>query len=154
MRKSILLAQMCFSNKEMLHYLSRRIHGLKSGKTLKEFRGHGSFVNEVVFSPDGHNIIRYYCARIILNRKQLFPFFLISGPSFILQCLVGWNCENLELEDYRMHRNLQIVGSRRSHSEQRTYPSTKSRTFCRVQSFQYRSNHEHARTNSAILLQR
>ncbi|OAD60876.1 WD40 repeat-containing protein SMU1 [Eufriesea mexicana] len=34
-----------------------RIHGLKSGKTLKEFRGHASFVNEVVFVPDGHNII-------------------------------------------------------------------------------------------------
>lgn len=35
-----------------------RIHGLKSGKTLKEFRGHNSFVNEVVFSGDGHNILR------------------------------------------------------------------------------------------------
>ncbi|KAG7190389.1 hypothetical protein KM043_006497 [Ampulex compressa] len=34
-----------------------RIHGLKSGKTLKEFRGHASFVNEVVFAPDGHNTI-------------------------------------------------------------------------------------------------
>lgn len=37
---------------------SCRIHGLKSGKTLKEFRGHNSFVNEVVFSGDGHNILR------------------------------------------------------------------------------------------------
>ena len=30
-----------------------RIHGLKSGKTLKEFRGHSLFVNHA----DTHNII-------------------------------------------------------------------------------------------------
>lgn len=34
-----------------------RIHGLKSGKTLKEFRGHKSFVNDAVFSADGHNVL-------------------------------------------------------------------------------------------------
>ena len=34
-----------------------RIHGLKSGKLLKEFRGHTSFVNEVIYSYDGHHII-------------------------------------------------------------------------------------------------
>ena len=34
-----------------------RIHGLKSGKQLKEFKGHVSFVNEAVFSADGHMII-------------------------------------------------------------------------------------------------
>ena len=33
------------------------MHGLKSGKTLKEFRGHISFVNDVAFTVDGHNII-------------------------------------------------------------------------------------------------
>ena len=36
-----------------------RANGLKSGKTLKEFRGHTSYVNSVMFSPDGHNVIRY-----------------------------------------------------------------------------------------------
>ena len=42
-----------------LDFVVFRIHGLKSGKTLKEFRGHTSFVNDSVFTHDGHNIVRY-----------------------------------------------------------------------------------------------
>ncbi|KAJ3092451.1 Serine/threonine-protein kinase smu1 [Quaeritorhiza haematococci] len=34
-----------------------RLHGLKSGKTIKEFRGHTSFVNDAVFSIDGTRVI-------------------------------------------------------------------------------------------------
>lgn len=34
-----------------------RIHGLKSGKLLKEFIGHSSFVNDAQFSNDSHHII-------------------------------------------------------------------------------------------------
>lgn len=34
-----------------------RLHGLKSGKMLKEFKGHTSFVNECAFTVDGHSII-------------------------------------------------------------------------------------------------
>ena len=39
------------------NHLSFRIHGLKSGKTLKEFRGHTSFVNYAMWSSDAHHII-------------------------------------------------------------------------------------------------
>ncbi|CAG8675094.1 43942_t:CDS:10 [Gigaspora margarita] len=34
-----------------------RLHGLKSGKTLKEFRGHSSFVNNAIFSYDMSRVI-------------------------------------------------------------------------------------------------
>lgn len=34
-----------------------RIHGMKSGKTIKELRGHASFVNSAIFSSDGHHAI-------------------------------------------------------------------------------------------------
>lgn len=34
-----------------------RIHGLKSGKLLKEFRGHTSFVNNAIFTSDGSRVI-------------------------------------------------------------------------------------------------
>lgn len=34
-----------------------RIHGMKSGKSLKEFRGHTSYVNDVHFMSDGHHVV-------------------------------------------------------------------------------------------------
>eukprot|EP00933_Yihiella_yeosuensis_P041190 TRINITY_DN35611_c0_g1_i1.p1 TRINITY_DN35611_c0_g1~~TRINITY_DN35611_c0_g1_i1.p1 ORF type:complete len:530 (+),score=112.53 TRINITY_DN35611_c0_g1_i1:132-1721(+) len=36
---------------------SARVHGIKSGKTLKEFRGHTSYVNSAVFNRDNNKII-------------------------------------------------------------------------------------------------
>lgn len=33
-----------------------RVHGLKSGKTLKELRGHTSYLNAITYSPDGSRI--------------------------------------------------------------------------------------------------
>ena len=37
--------------------IGNRIHGIKSGKTLKEFRGHSSFVNDCSFSSDGSQVL-------------------------------------------------------------------------------------------------
>lgn len=34
-----------------------RINGLKSGKTLKEFRGHSSFVNMAIYLPDSPQVL-------------------------------------------------------------------------------------------------
>ncbi|ORX60336.1 WD40 repeat-like protein [Hesseltinella vesiculosa] len=56
------ISSMCF-NKDGTQVLSGgfdhiiRLHGLKSGKILKEFRGHTSFVNTALYSQDGSRII-------------------------------------------------------------------------------------------------
>ena len=33
-----------------------RVHGLKSGRLLKEFRGHTSYVNAAIYSADGAQV--------------------------------------------------------------------------------------------------
>lgn len=98
---------------------SCRIHGLKSGKTLKEFRGHNSFVNEVVFSGDGHNILRlvfctayketdrsqkklgeiysvYFChwwieASLLLHIKPIFFYIYIKPIFFYIYIKSIWH---------------------------------------------------------------
>ena len=41
----------------LLLYTLFRIHGLKSGKLMKEFVGHTSFINDVIFSSDALTLI-------------------------------------------------------------------------------------------------
>ncbi|KAI8388543.1 WD40 repeat-containing protein SMU1-like protein [Radiomyces spectabilis] len=56
------VTSICF-NKDGTHVLSGgydqtvKVHGLKSGKILKEFRGHSSFVNSVLYSNDNSRIL-------------------------------------------------------------------------------------------------
>lgn len=42
-----------------------RVHGLKSGRMLKEFRGHTSYVNAAIYSADGGQVI----LRLDLSKK-------------------------------------------------------------------------------------
>lgn len=42
---------------DYLYILLCRIHGLKSGTTIKEFRGHKSFVNAVLYNYKGNRIV-------------------------------------------------------------------------------------------------
>jgi hypothetical protein len=44
---------------EFFLFFFHRIHGLKSGKVIKEFRGHVSFVNNAVYTADSHNVLRF-----------------------------------------------------------------------------------------------
>lgn len=63
------------------------MHGLKSGKTLKEFRGHTSFVNDAIFTTDAHNIISASSDGTVKVRTFLY---LLLSPSnqAVMICIV------------------------------------------------------------------
>lgn len=56
------------------------MHGLKSGKTLKEFRGHTSFVNDVIFTSDAHSIVSASSDGTVKVSSQLNPNFISEFP--------------------------------------------------------------------------
>ena len=77
-----------------------RIHGLKSGKTLKEFRGHTSFVNNSEFAADGHHVIRYvllfscYCTICFMHNKLFLTGTKLH--SLMTNAQVCTNCSEVE----------------------------------------------------------
>ena len=53
-----------------------RVHGIKSGKTLKEFRGHKSYVNSAVYTKDNARIVTASSdARLPGTCRMSSPFF-------------------------------------------------------------------------------
>ena len=66
---SLYLIRGCFYAILFCYFLSR-IHGLKSGRTLKEFRGHTSFVNNAICTQDAHHLINASSDRTV---KVLLP---------------------------------------------------------------------------------
>ncbi len=47
-----------------------RIHGLKSGKTLKELRGHTSYVNSVCYAAEGTRVVTGSSDGVLRVRKR------------------------------------------------------------------------------------
>ena len=79
----------CFS-RDGSHILSAsydglaRIHGIKSGKMLKEFRGHTSYVNSAIYSPDGSQV---FAAASTLFIASLLKLFYIANRACKSVCL-------------------------------------------------------------------
>lgn len=88
-----------------------RVHGLKSGKTLKEFRGHASFVNEAAFSPDGHHIISASSdGTVKVSRAADTVNVGVSWALSHVLCTLDVECE-----DHRVHQHLQTSGNISRH---------------------------------------
>ena len=68
-----------------------RVHGLKSGKMLKEFRGHTSYVNQAIYSQDSNQVI----CHMICSKGSKHAALLISGRKL---AWLGWQwCRGLYL---------------------------------------------------------
>ena len=74
-----------------------RVHGLKSGKTLKEFRGHSSYVNCVTFSPDSHQVLRWAQDHTETQMQCLECFHLFSASSD--GTVKVWNTKTTECQN-------------------------------------------------------
>ena len=53
-----------------------RVHGIKSGKTLKEFRGHKSYVNSAVYTKDNARVVTASSDSWL---PDMFPFIIDSS---------------------------------------------------------------------------
>jgi WD40 repeat-containing protein SMU1 len=49
---------------------SMRVHGLRSGRMLREFRGHKSYVNSARYSVDGAQVRRHLPAKLCMHAKS------------------------------------------------------------------------------------
>ena len=148
-----------------------RVHGLKSGKTLKEFRGHtrlesekrifrniyfsNSYVNSVSFTPDGHQV---------LSGSSDGTVKVKNGPQkYSMKHNLILDIKGVEHEDHRMPEHLQVIGrccwwgcshQLRSHSAEVISLSANIRFHQRanqeygpdgrLQQNQHGCNHEHA----------
>ena len=71
-----------------------RIQGLKSGKTLKEFRGHSSYVNCVTFTPDGHQVLR--SVEVETNIYHIFSYVFSASSDGTVKV---WNTKTTECQN-------------------------------------------------------
>ncbi|KAL6004580.1 hypothetical protein ACLOJK_005135 [Asimina triloba] len=78
-----------FLNSLAMVIFDARIHGLKSGKMLKEFRGHTSYVNDAIFTNDGARVITASsdCTVKVVYVVTLFSPFAIVWDAKTAECL-------------------------------------------------------------------
>ena len=62
-----------------------RVHGIKSGRLLKEFRGHTSYVNSAIYSADGAQVGGSQLSRLSLAGPLGMPMVFIAAPAVAAQ---------------------------------------------------------------------
>jgi WD40 repeat protein len=86
-----------------------RVHGLKSGKILKEFRGHSSYVNYAIFTTDGSRVITASSdctVKVLISSSHIYSstFHSSTVHGYLLIHLlflnVGLGCKNNRLLVY------------------------------------------------------